>query len=133
MAGISGLVAELVANYQPVDDAEVLFPKKEYSGRLKPDRPAIGKCPRCGHPVIVNSKGFFCGNRSCRFALWRDNRFFAGKQKTLSEDVVRELLENGRSLLRGCYSPKTGFYYDATAVMEDDGTQTRYRMDFAHG
>jgi DNA topoisomerase-3 len=116
-----------------VDGAEVLFPKKEYAGNRGTNRPAIGKCPRCGHPVVANSKGFFCESKECRFALWRDNRFFAGKQKTLSEEVARDLLEDGHSLLRGCYSPKTGFYYDATVVMEDDGKHTRFRMDFNRG
>ena len=133
MTGISGLVADLVENYQPVDGAEVLFPKKEYAGNRGTNCPAIGKCPRCGHPVVANSKGFFCENKDCRFALWRDNRFFAGKQKTLSEEVARDLLEDGHSLLRGCYSPKTGFYYDATVVMEDDGKHTHFRMDFNRG
>lgn len=129
MTGISGLVSELVANYKPVEGAEVLFPKEERPARQN-KRKAIGKCPRCGHPVTANDKGFFCENRDCRFALWRDNRFFTGKQKTLTENVARDLLEDGKSLLRGCYSPKTGFYYDATVVMEDDGTHTRFQMDF---
>ena len=131
MAGISELVADLVANYQPVEGADVLFPKREQHTHRN-NRTAVGKCPRCGHPVTANDKGFFCDNRECRFALWRDNRFFVGKQKTLSESVARDLLEDGKSLLRGCYSPKTGFYYDATVVMEDDGKQTRFRMDFGH-
>ena len=131
MSGISGLVSELVANYKPVEGAEVLFPKEERPARQN-KRKAVGKCPRCGHPVTANDKGFFCENRDCRFALWRDNRFFTGKQKTLTENVARDLLEDGKSLLRGCYSPKTGFYYDATVVMEDDGTHTRFQMDFNH-
>lgn len=131
MTGISNLVSELVANYKPVEGAEVLFPKEERPAQQN-KRKAVGKCPRCGHPVTANDKGFFCENRDCRFALWRDNRFFTGKQKTLTENVARDLLEDGKSLLRGCYSPKTGFYYDATVVMEDDGTHTRFQMDFSH-
>ena len=131
MTGISNLVSELVANYKPVEGAEVLFPKEERPAQQN-KRKAVGKCPRCGHPVTANDKGFFCENRDCRFALWRDNRFFTGKQKTLTENVARDLLEDGKSLLRGCYSPKTGFYYDATVVMEDDGTHTRFQMDFNH-
>lgn len=131
MTGISNLVSELVANYKPVEGAEVLFPKEERPAQQN-KRTTVGKCPRCGHSVTANDKGFFCENRDCRFALWRDNRFFTGKQKTLTENVARDLLEDGKSLLRGCYSPKTGFYYDATVVMEDDGTHTRFQMDFNH-
>ncbi len=129
MEGITGMVSGLVKTYVPVEGAAVLFPKQ---GRIQRTgkKNAIGKCPRCGFPVIANSKGFFCESRDCKFALWRDNRFFTGKQKTLTEEVARDLLEDGKSLLRGCYSSKTGFYYDATVVMDDDGEQTRFRMVF---
>ena len=65
--------------------------------------------------------------------MWRDNRFFTGKQKSITEEVARNLLEDGKSLLRGCYSPKTGFYYDGTVIMDDDGSHTRFRMDFSRG
>lgn len=133
MLGISGLVSELTETYQPVAGAEVLFPRKEFDGKKSGQRVAVGKCPRCGHPVTANERGFFCENRDCKFAMWRDNRFFTGKQKTLTEEVARNLLEDGKSLLRGCYSPKTGFYYDGTVIMDDDGSHTRFRMDFGRG
>ena len=69
--------------------------------------------------------------------IMKDEFFLAQKSVpavNCEEDlqVARDLLEDGKSLLRGCYSPKTGFYYDATVVMEDDGKQTRFRMDFGH-
>lgn len=129
MVGIAKLVAELVATYTPVEGVSDAFPKRVYSAQGG-ERQAVGKCPRCGYPVTANDKGFFCNNRECRFALWRDNRFFAAKQKTLNEKVARDLLEDGKSLLKGCYSTKTGHYYDAEVIMEDDGKQTRFRMDF---
>ena len=40
---------------------------------------AVGVCPRCGAPVFEGKKGFFCDNRECSFALWKDNRFFSSK------------------------------------------------------
>lgn len=131
MAGITDLVTELVENCQPVAGASKLFPKNDHGGGKTGNHPAIGKCPRCGQPVIMHDKGFFCESRECRFALWRDNRFFTGKQKALTEEVAKDLLNNGKTLLRGCYSPKTGFYYDATVVMEDDGVHTHFRMEFS--
>ena len=33
---------------------------------------AVGVCPRCGAPVYEGKKGFFCDNRECSFALWKD-------------------------------------------------------------
>ena len=41
---------------------------------------AVGVCPRCGAPVYEGKKGFFCDNRECSFALWKDNRFFSSKK-----------------------------------------------------
>lgn len=132
MKGITFMVNELVETYTPVEDADKLFPKSEQKSRNN-NRTAVGKCPRCGHPVIANSKGFFCESRDCRFALWRDNRFFTAKQKAITEKIASDFLEEGRSLVRGCYSSKTGFYYDATVIMEDDGERTRFRMEFNNG
>lgn len=130
MKGIEFMVKDLVDTYTPVNDAEDLFPKNELESGKRNNRTAVGKCPRCGHPVMSSAKGFFCDNRECRFVLWRDNRFFTGKQKAITEKVASDFLEEGKSLLRGCYSPKTGFYYDATVIMEDDGEHTRFRMEF---
>ena len=66
LAGICDMVAALVRDAAPVDGAEVLFP----SGR-----PVVGKCPRCGAEVTESKNGYFCERRSCKFGLWRDNRF----------------------------------------------------------
>ena len=68
LAGICDMVAALVRDAAPVDGAEVLFP----SGR-----PVVGKCPRCGAEVTESKNGYFCERRSCKFGLWRDNRFLA--------------------------------------------------------
>ena len=75
MDGIAALLRELVQTYKPVPGAEVLFPS---------DREAIGKCPRCGSAVTESPKGFFCGNRACGFALWKNCKFFSSKKKQLT-------------------------------------------------
>ena len=74
-----------------MEGAETLFP----SGR-----PVVGKCPRCGADVTESKNGYFCERRSCKFGLWRDNRFLTGKT------------------------------YDAFIVLEDDGTKSSYRLEF---
>ena len=53
---------------------------------------AVGVCPRCGAPVFEGKKGFFCGNRECSFALWKDNRFFSSKKKSITKSVAAALL-----------------------------------------
>lgn len=121
LAGIRDMVAALVRDAAPVDGAEVLFP----SGR-----PVVGKCPRCGAEVTESKNGYFCERRSCKFGLWRDNRFLAAKKISLTKKMVSSLLAQGRAYASGVYSEKTGKTYDAFIVLEDDGARSSYKLDF---
>lgn len=121
LAGIRDMVAALVRDAAPVDGAEVLFP----SGR-----PVVGKCPRCGAEVTESKNGYFCERRSCKFGLWRDNRFLAAKKISLTKKMASSLLTQGRSYASGIYSEKTGKTYDAFIVLEDDGARSSYKLDF---
>ena len=121
LADITDMIADLTENYQAVQGAEVLFP----SGR-----DVIGKCPRCGSKVTESKKGFFCENTSCRFGMWRDNKFFKLKHVTLTKAQAEELLNNGRVFMKGLYSEKSGKTYDAWVVLDDNGEFVRYRMEF---
>ena len=80
--------------------------------------------------VTESKKGFFCENRDCRFALWKDSKFFSAKKKSLTKSVAAALLKDGRARLTGCFSEKTGRTYDAAVILEDDGAQTNYRLEF---
>ena len=64
------------------------------------DREVIGVCPRCGSAVKESQKGFFCDNRSCSFALWKENRFFSGKKKILTKYIAAALLKEGRVFVK---------------------------------
>ena len=121
LAGIRDMVAALVRDAAPVDGAEVLFP----SGR-----PVVGKCPRCGAEVTESKNGYFCERRSCKFGLWRDNRFLAAKKISLTKKMASSLLTQGRSYASGIYSEKTGKTYDAFIMLEDDGARSSYKLDF---
>ena len=121
LAGIRDMVAALVRDAAPVDGAEVLFP----SGR-----PVVGKCPRCGAEVTESKNGYFCERRSCKFWLWRDNRFLAAKKISLTKKMASSLLTQGRAYASGIYSEKTGKTYDAFIVLEDDGARSSYKLDF---
>ena len=121
MAEICRMVSDLVKTYTAVKGAEVLFP----SGRE-----VIGKCPRCGGDVTESKKGFFCETNSCRFGLWRDNKFLTAKKIPMTKKTAATLLKNGRIPIKGIYSEKTGKSYDATLVMTDDGAKTLYSFDF---
>ena len=124
MDGIGALVTELVETYQPVSGWDVLFPS---------EKERVGPCPRCGGAVTEGKKGFFCENPDCRFALWKDSRFFTAKKKTLSKTIASSLLNNEKARLKGCWSERTGKTYDATIVLEDNGEKSNYKLLFDNG
>ena len=124
MDGITAMLGELMQTYKPIPGAEVLFP----SGRE-----IVGKCPRCKADVTETPKGFFCENRACSFALWKNSKFFTAKKKTLTKTLAATLLKDGRVPLKGCYSEKTGKTYDTVILLEDDGQRVSYKMVFGNG
>ena len=92
---------------------------------------AVGVCPRCGAPVFEGKKGFFCGNRECSFALWKDNRFFSSKKKSITKSVAAALLKEGRISMSGLYSEKTGKTYDAEVILDDTGGKyVNFKLEF---
>lgn len=121
MDGITAMLRELIQTYKAIPGAEALFP---------PDREIIGKCPRCGKNVVESVKGYFCQDRSCGFALWKNSRFFSAKKKQLTKAIASALLRDGSARLIGCHSEKTGWTYDAMVYLEDDGQKENFRLEF---
>ena len=125
MDEIVSMVKELVDTYEIVQDAEVL---------MKPAYAPLGKCPHCGADVIEKTKGFFCENKDCKFALWKDNRFFDSLSKKLTKQVAEQLLSRGRAKLKKCRSVKTGKTYDTTVVLSvSDNGAPQFTLDFSKG
>ena len=110
MDGISTILQELVRTYQVIKGTEYLF---------TPPREVVGKCPRCGGEVAEMQKGFFCQTESCKFAIWKNNKWWELKRKQPTKAIVTALLKDGRAHVTGLYSEKTGKTYDATVVLED--------------
>ena len=121
LSEVQEMVKGLVADFAPVEDAEYLFPS---------NRPVVGTCPRCGREVTESPKGFFCENPRCRFALWRDNRFFTNKQFALTKEKAQALLQHGEVFAEHLYSEKTGSYYDATIVLDTSAPVPRYFLKY---
>lgn len=125
MEGITDMVHGLLNNASFVDEIKDLF-----AGKQK----AIGRCPRCGGAVVENRKGFVCSNHSCRFALWKDNRFFSSKHKELTTPIPAAPLKDGHTPIKGLYSEKTGKSYNATVVLDDAGGQyVNFKLKFGKG
>ena len=121
MDGISTMLQELVRTYQVIKGTEYLF---------TPPREVVGKCPRCGGEVAEMQKGFFCQDKSCKFAIWKNNNWWAAKRKQPTKAIVAALLKDGRAHVTGLYSEKSGKTYDATVVLEDTGQYVNFKLDF---
>jgi len=70
MVSINRLVTDLVKTHSaPSDEHKALFPSNRQSGEV------LGKCPRCDKDVTERPKGYFCDNKTCKFGIFKDNKF----------------------------------------------------------
>lgn len=122
MAEIETQVRQLVRTYSCISaDKQNLF---------QSERVIIGKCPRCGENVYEGKKNFYCGNRSCQFVMWKNDRFFEQRKKVFTPKIAAALLKNGKAKVKGLYSEKTGKTYDATVLLADTGGKyVNYRVE----
>ena len=127
MGQIADMSQTLVKEHTaPEERFACLFPDAKRSGRE-----SVGTCPRCGGTVYEGKKGFFCDNRDCAFALWKDNKFFSGKKKSITKSVAAALLKEGRVSMSGLYSEKTGKTYDAVVLLDDTGGKyVNFKLEF---
>lgn len=94
----------------------------------------IGKCPLCGKDVIERPKSYSCSDRSCKFALWKNDRYFSKIGKSMNESVAKQLLAAGKVNLKGCVSSKTGKKYNATVwINVDENGKYQFSMEFERG
>ena len=121
MTGIETMTRELVSTYPFLSDKE-----KE---RFKEEKPVIGKCPRCGANIYEGRKNYYCANRDCAFAMWKNARFFEERKVTFSPKIAAALLKDGKAKVKKLYSPKTGKTYDGTILLVDTGGKyVNYRI-----
>lgn len=121
MQEITGMIAGLVRNYDAAKGTGL-----EMNHYRK-----VGSCPCCQSDVLEKPKGWFCSNRGCRFALWKDNAFFKSIGKRLSVSMVERLLSDGRVRLKDCTSRKTGRHFDATLLLSaDPDGRTSFQLEF---
>ena len=121
MTGIETMTRELVRTYPFLSDKE-----KE---RFKEEKQVIGKCPRCGANIYEGRKNYYCANRDCAFAMWKNDRFFEERKVTFSPKIAAALLKDGKAKVKKLYSPKTGKTYDGTILLADTGGKyVNYRI-----
>ena len=123
MREIKDTISDLIANYEVIKDAEVVLPK---------DGETVGRCPVCGGEVKEKSKGYFCCE--CKFALWKNNRYFESFGKYITTPVAKQLLKNGKAKVKGCKSKRNGKVFDATVIMSlTDEKKPTFSMTFENG
>ncbi len=123
MEDIQKMAAELVNSYSHIsEDGQKLF---------APQKEPVGLCPRCGEQVYEGKKNFYCGNRSCGFVLWKNDRFWLSRKKELTKKMAADLLKKGRTKVKGMYSEKKGSTYDATVILDDTGGKyINFKLEF---
>ena len=113
--------------------AEIIAYEKSRGNRVKVTRKiSVGNCPRCGSPVIENSKAFSCsaGRDKCRFFIYKQDKRIGRSYKA---DEIAELLSKGKVTLKNCTSSK-GNKYSAVFSLEDTGKYVNLKMEeFAGG
>ena len=126
MDGIRTMVREIVSTYSCIsDDGKKLF---------APEKEVIGTCPRCGQPVYEGKKNFTCSDRSCRFVLWKNDRFWTSRKKELTKKMAADLLKKGRTNVNGMWSEKKGAAYDAAVILDDTGGKyINFKLEFSKG
>ena len=113
MRGIEAMARELVQAHPNISDAD--------KARFKEDKPAIGKCPRCGGSVYEGRKNYYCENRDCAFTMWKNDRFFEERKTAFTPKIAAALLKDGKARVKKLYSPKTGKTYDGLVLLADTG------------
>lgn len=122
MDEINSMIQELVKTYEAIEDSSVLMDSKSEM---------VGTCPKCGQRIVESAKGFFCENKECGFALWKENHYFQSLGKELTKPVAEKLLKAGQVWLGGCRSKKSGKTYDCIVTLRvNDMGKPQFGMEF---
>ncbi len=76
-----------------------------------PPREVVGRCPRCGGEIAEMQKGFFCQDKSCKFAIWKNNKWWEDEEQA-HQGYCRGAAERWPRHVAGLYSEKTGKTYE---------------------
>lgn len=103
---------------------------EEERNRFQTAKELIGKCPVCGSDIFEGKRNFYCSNRQCDFALWKDNRFLEGMEKKLDKKMAKELLDKACTHVKGLYSKKKDSRFDADLLMTLENGKPKFHLEF---
>ena len=104
---------------------------EEERNRFQTAKELIGKCPVCGSDIFEGKRNFYCSNRQCDFALWKDNRFLEGMEKKLDKKMAKELLDKACTHVKGLYSKKKDARFDADLLMTLENGKPKFHLEFS--
>lgn len=90
----------------------------------------LGKCPRCNDDVFEFQKVYKCKNENCKFVLFKNDKWWATKQKDLTPSLVKQFLKLKPVKVDGLYSEKKQAKYSCNVILEDDGYKTSFKFCF---
>ena len=103
---------------------------EEERRRFQTTREVIGKCPVCACDVFEGKQNFYCSNRQCDFALWKENRFLGSMEKNLDKKMAMELLDKACTHVKGLYSKKKDMKFDADLLLTLEDGKPRFHLEF---
>ena len=118
---ICKLVARVLEGCDTIPEAE----RQRFDARV-----SVGNCPLCGKPVYESVKNFYCSDKSCRFALWKENRFLANMKKTIDKKMAADLLKTGKTHVTDLYSAKKNATFAADLVMQMENGRPAFSLSF---
>ena len=121
MQGIGGLLERMLADLRQI-------PTVQESPIY--NKVSIGNCPVCGKPVCEGKLNFYCSDRDCKFALWKESKYLSGMKKTLTKKMATDLLEKGRTYAKDFYSAKKDKTFAADLVMAIENGRAQYSLEF---
>ena len=104
--------------------------RKRYAESNQAGKEEIGKCPMCGGAVLEGKSNFFCSNRNCSFALWKESKFLSSMKKTVSRKMAADLLAKGKTHVKDLFSAKTGKTFEADLLMQVDNGKVSFSLEF---
>ena len=122
MGEITSLVSKILEVCREIPEEE--------RRRFQTEREVIGKCPVCGCDVFEGKQNFYCSNRQCDFALWKENRFLGNMEKNLDKKMARELLDKACTHVKGLYSKKKDMKFDADLLLTLEDGKPRFHLEF---
>ena len=122
MGEITSLVSKILEVCREIPEEE--------RRRFQTEREVIGKCPVCGCDVFEGKQNFYCANRQCDFALWKENRFLGSMEKNLDKKMARELLDKACTHVKGLYSKKKDMKFDADLLLTLEDGKPRFHLEF---